>query len=87
MTENGKGRHQGKDAKDARQGKMARHAIGIGMPSSACHRQLPSAIAIGKASSARHRHRQDGRTQDGRSSKVAQYSHTDIERVLRCSVV
>jgi hypothetical protein len=122
----------------ARQGIKARtqRTQGIGMPSSACHRQLPSAsassarhrhhrhrhaiigmpsachrhrhaiigiiIGIGKAchhrhrqvkASARHRHAigmpssaSAGRRTAERS-KVAQYSHTDFERVLRFAFV
>jgi len=53
-----------------------RHAI-IGMPSSACHHRhavkASSSAAAGRRTAER--------------SKVAQYSHTDFERVLRCAVV
>jgi hypothetical protein len=52
-----------------------RHAI-IGMPSSSAS----AGQGIGKASASAGR-------RTAKRSKVAQYSHTDFERVLRCAVV
>jgi hypothetical protein len=88
----GKARTQGKDARHRQLPSARHHRHAIGMP---------SAIAIGigmpsaSASSARHRHAigMPSSAAAGRSSrtaersKVAQYSHTDFERVLRCAVV
>jgi hypothetical protein len=61
MTENGKARHQGKDAKDARQGRKARHQGKMakdgkarqgtqGRKASACHRHAIIGIIIGMPS-------------------------------------
>jgi hypothetical protein len=69
----GKARTAGR--KDARQGmpsSSARHRQGIGN----CHRQ--GIIGMPSASAGRR---------TAKRSKVAQYSHTDFERVLRCAVV
>jgi hypothetical protein len=59
----------------ARQGKMARQ----GMPSKARWQGRKDARTQGKDAAAGRR--------TARRSKVAQYSHTDFERVLRCAVV
>jgi hypothetical protein len=82
-------RHQGKDGK----GRKASAIAIIGMPSSARH-------AIGKARDARtqgigmpssasacHQGIIIGSSRTAGRSTVAQYSHTDFERVLRYAVV
>jgi hypothetical protein len=69
-----------KNGKARQDGKASRQ----GMPSASACRQ---GIIIGIGKACHHRHRQDAGRRTAERSKVAQYSHTDIERVLRCAVV
>jgi hypothetical protein len=72
-------RRKARDARQETQGTASRDGIKARHQGKAS-RQGRKGRHQGKAS-------RQGRTQDGRSSKVAQYSHTVFERVLRYAVV